>query len=785
MIKCYIEGKNLIDGTPEEYRVADGPVFIENYNETLDSGTIILPQLTHKIDIKPYDVIVVYTTDDSNVAMNERRLLVDTAVCDTTCLYPPLYKYTISLFSETKLLEGILLPSLAITKLKVGTPEEYRTVWDYLDIYLKLYNTKIGMVDGDFVGKYSYADGVQARFSKITCPELQWNEPTFREVLTDLMMVADCIPIVRNNKIDYINISQTGTEITPEQKKRFNYIRESISAADFVSEIKNSLHNATGNESVKICENIGFRNNDVYILTTENVRVETSLPIWNLLSARMRFNAQVKINITRKDSPSMTPIKYWWATYYELSIAPFILEYSEWVTKNIYYASVDGFAGPSPNYQNTSLYFKRGEKGIHNFNAKQEGNNLWINQVKFLLNLLMTMKTPSTINGRILSELNADATFQSQFPSDVFNYAVDNEANMQGDWRTSQFNVEYEALAEHTFFASKSPIQTNKRQIVDNQSQSYVDVNRQGMLEYLKANRLGNLVKLANGRFETDESEIPQLGQKIDDKSIIFRKEIEVHENFINVNYQATENYVLRDYFTGIKSKARSWRTLSGNEAFLRAENIKFYYNNNLESIGDPEEVLPGEWLIPIYKDDPTTAENPQTAVEKYLSNFNYCSVVFLGKNGDSYPDSNVQFQGSGVVNAYLFELQKTICGKSILFTIKAIDNAIVGKYISDNEYDYGSGRTGMTQKDCRYVDDDGEFENGVIFFHKEISASTVEQKCLMPAVDAIFSTELTNLVAMIPFRFYKDNKEIFQLTIQFEYNDEANDVFLGYKPED
>ena len=40
----------------------------------------------------------------------------------------------------------------------------------------------------------------------------------------------------------------------------------------------------------------------------------------------------------------------------------------------------------------------------------------------------------------------------------------------------------------------------------------------------------------------------------------------------------------------------------------------------------------------------------------------------------------------------------------------------------------------------------------------------------------------LSNLVAKIPFSFRKDNKEITQITIQFEFNENANDIFIGKK---
>ena len=73
MLKCYIEGRNKINGTHEQYKIANGAVFVENGNETLDSGTIILPQLNHKIQIEPYDIVVIWSDEDSKYKINNRR----------------------------------------------------------------------------------------------------------------------------------------------------------------------------------------------------------------------------------------------------------------------------------------------------------------------------------------------------------------------------------------------------------------------------------------------------------------------------------------------------------------------------------------------------------------------------------------------------------------------------------------------------------------------------------------------------------------------------------------
>ena len=39
-----------------------------------------------------------------------------------------------------------------------------------------------------------------------------------------------------------------------------------------------------------------------------------------------------------------------------------------------------------------------------------------------------------------------------------------------------------------------------------------------------------------------------------------------------------------------------------------------------------------------------------------------------------------------------------------------------------------------------------------------------------------------SDMVAKIPVRIYKDNKEILQISVQFEINKSANNIFVGYE---
>lgn len=771
MLRCKILGKNLANGpgTERYFDITEGAVFTENYNETLDSGNIMIQQLPAKIEIEPYDAIVIESYGDG-LSITTRRMCVDTVSCSRTSVNPPIYGYQISLFSETKLLENVVCPNLAITRLAEGP---VRHVSDYLQTYLDVFGPKVDSNEilGAHTNKYSLAPSTLARFSDIVCPEFQWNQPTLREVLNDLMMVDDCIPVLRNGELHYIDVSQFGSEMTDAQKTGVNYVTESQSSEDYVSDIKMHLVNAANNsipnggavpdDVTRVVEEIGFRNNQSYLLTTENMRLQTSFPIWKIFKciAKVKFKGTIYIlDPETSDTDSLTL-----NTTGSVDITPYILEYAEWLTKDVYYGAWSlSTLYLDTNYRNKCLYYTRGAKNVENFNEKVENQFLWIVNSRYVYQMILDML------GRQIANDMAPGWAITR---------IDYDLTPETDFRTARFKLDYEAIDDCVFSASKSPFRKNRRQIIDNQANSYVDTNRQGFLEYLKANRLGNLIAQINARYYADESAIPHFSVSEPaptfEGKIIYNRQISVYSRHIDVNFQATENYVLRDYYTGVRSKLRSWRVVSGSEALIRAELVKFYVNQNIQSVSNSERVIPS------YAD-----------LSSYLERFKYCAIRF----DDRFP-APIEYRGiTYPVNAVQVEFTKHRVGKSVVFTIRMEDNYYVGNYVSNYHGTGGTNQNRAEQKGIRYADSNGEMASCVICFYERCNPDGFNDEEADSALKPLVSAGMTaggsdgenlnssDMVAKIPVTVHKDNKEIFQISIQFELNEYANDMFLGQK---
>lgn len=640
-VKFLNKNQNHPNSDEENFEIEEGSVFTETKNETLDTGTIIISNLDEPIDLEPYDIV--------EIPYLQKYMCVDTYTETLLCVNPKKYRYEISLFSETKQLEGIVLPNLKITKVWNKT----RTVFDYIDRYLNLYCPKIKIDDGNngYEYEYKWSWDTQTNRNKFNmqCPEMQWNTPTLREVLNDLMMVADCIPILKNGQISYFDLTQinmnNGLPVNWENNSHVNYVSKSRSSEDYVSELQVNLQNVTNqtegvNNLVTKSEWIYFspEENNV-VLTTDNMVLKTQYPIYNLKSLIMFFPGHGNYN---GDNPS--GVNKWMSL--DLVEAGIVSEYQEWITKKVDYNSqppTRGDIASFANSQNWSVYYTRNSNEIKNWNHKTK--YWWQNYFLY-----------EELGKSIIRYL----------------YNTVGGESVDSGWYGIFFKAEYETLEGCIFRASKGENTSHQRVVIDNQTNSMVDSYNQGFLEYQKANRLGNEQLQINARFNNGEQLI-YIGDTYDD-SVIYQCQYQYFKNHIEVNALATKNYILREYFTGVKSKIRSWRISDASEACFRQELIKYYcefdYGIHLDKDMDNFDDYPiSEYLMsPIYE--------YEKGPIKY---------VFI-KTRSNDGSGNVWHPTQGYFN---LDLISRMVGNSLIFTFNFNDNFWACQMLDTDIVDY------------------------------------------------------------------------------------------------
>lgn len=747
------------------YDVREGGAVITNKNETLNSAEIFIDHLLSELNIQPLDSVVL------NVNGTDYYFVIDKWQKDQISFTPAIYNYKLSLISELKSLEGIILPNLTIKKIPGRTP---LSVWYYLNQYLNDYDEKLKQTSPlNYYNKHSFSVAVQTRFSAIECPELQWTQPTLREVLTTLMMIDDCIPSVSNNIISFIDLSTTGSEISDTQKASINYISESQESNEYVSEIRTDMINVS-QALIETVEYIPYRRPDGYLMNDTSIEIETQLPIWDLTKLVATAYGYVHYARLEPDDPTGTPSVYTHYTDTRVSISreitDFVSEYDKWRTKDIWYGTFP--VTISSDYQNRSLYFKRGQRNILNANQMATGTSFFI-KADVLVGAMITgyLKQERAV------QLYVDGGLHWCWLDDIVklpSYTPGGEDEPL-DNREIIFQIKYKALNNFPFLASKTPLARNKRQVIDNQTSQFVEANAQGLLEYMKANRLGNKLKIINGRYE-DITLIPNLGDKVNN-SIIFKREIAYYSNYALVNLYATDNYVLRDYYTGIKSKLRSWKLIDENEALSRNDIIKLYLNEGIENSSFEGQNIPSASL---------DYEEGDTFVDKIYNYYKdlICVVNFYDSLGMPTGETSIT-SDNHTYDLFGFIIEKSILkiGNSVVISLKLNSNTIAGKYIYKTQD--GDITGGMLQKDVRYTDTNGEYVGGWINFYKVLdepltSVNVLTRSKIYPCALYNDLTGYYQEKAKIRAKFHKDSGEIPSFTIQFEYTEEANDMFLG-----
>lgn len=136
------------------------------------------------------------------------------------------------------------------------------------------------------------------------------------------------------------------------------------------------------------------------------------------------------------------------------------------------------------------------------------------------------------------------------------------------------FDVEYTPLIDRAAEYSKSKVDLKLEQL-DQKQDGISSASQLEAAEYDEAHRIGNDVLSIHQRTD-DPSGIAPLNSELD-SHIVFKRQITADFNSYDVSYFAAENAVLKNYFTSIQTKYRSYAYVDYEAAVLRKERWKNY----------------------------------------------------------------------------------------------------------------------------------------------------------------------------------------------------------------
>lgn len=642
-----------------------------------------------------------------------KHLLLDSYTEKIINLDEDICEYNISLCSETKGLEAVVCPNISITQ--PLNQEKKRSIWDYLNQFVNYYSPKYKVAINDeeweYRQKYTLSIELKPIFENTFSPDFTLNLPTLRDLISQLMIVKDMIPYVEDGYIRGIDITKINGSF---DKKNINFIQGKLNGEGYCDSLRRTYNGSLlSDNSTHMVEYLGFRNSNTALMTINNMQLETSFPIYKInkiylcyykkglakgtsssgktLEREIQFLCKQDITGLIRLGQERAMLSLDWSKmrsidFTNLSLEQTIKTLSQYqmgtFEYNINSNIISGF-GQKYNYA-SNFWNDPSIKGSYFFDYTQT----YIENIASILD----NKNPYGIYDE-----NYMITFINQNTGDdyTWDFGVFNSGNLLDDrlvtpitstsakLKSFFFLVDYDGFYNGAIIHSKNNGIDNIT-INDNSSSSLTLVEKDGLFQNEKVNRLGNKNYSIPARYDNEEDyvqnnkfDIQKLGSELsfdgDDNIIVYHREYSIYDNYVNAIYYASHDYVQKNYFTSVYAKHRTWSLMSYNESINRAENKRqilllstkdlFYEdsNNNTFTFKNFE----GRDQISGYYKELFSFFRPSEKKEtkNYLYNENKLNYGIVVINNE----------------CYTADISNFISGYSLCFNIKMFDNASMG----------------------------------------------------------------------------------------------------------
>lgn len=704
------------------------------------------------------------------------------------------YKYSISLFSETKRLETIQLPNISITQ-PVSVAGK-KSVYYYINRFVKEYTPKVKVSllgDGtwDYYDKLAVSKTLADTFADIYAPDFSLTNPSLKDVLTQLMLTRDCIPCVKDGMIYAMDVTKRNGTFDFDESAITNVVG-SMSSSNFADSLRRPYQNALSDRnSCHIIEFCGFRNSDNALLTIPNMRLETRYPIYRVNKIMLCYykvgtvynsdgkSAGKKAFICKQDITKLCMI----------DSARKILS-QNWKEFEALEKGTDGAISidDMAKYQMSTFSYSIGGNTITGWGDEYEHNKDftgWFTTTSTVIENIAKQLDKSNPYGiyasGYISNLGEGQTFAAQ--SDNLEGMFSPFDNDSQKMKSFFFQVDYEAFYNGAVSISKDGGRDDVA-MIDNSSSSLALLEKDGIFQKEKVNRFGNKALQINASYESVDKLQP-LGSVYerdgDEDVIIYHREYSIYSNVVNAAYYGTKDYVLKNYWTTVYSQNRPFNLLPYEQSVNRAENQKvFVYLSKDELYYEGTNGISLTNFANGFIADAVSAFRPS---EKATS-----KGVFATPNRlDS------AFITCGL-KKYQSDLNCFVAGHSICMNARMFDNASMGVHIEQMEPDYWASDAdlqfiGSTQKWYKVVDDYGRLDTPTVEFGKfnaknyygdRISAKTYSDASLKVDYRSYYSKIFQQPLLLTESYFdakvsadfgkpLKDNKETLDFTFQIE----------------
>lgn len=619
MFNTYLYFKNL----NKEILLEEGSVFNEELNETLDSASVIIKGVeATPLDLQPLDEVVFIVRDETNSIIFKKTMLINSyQESISRQINPVVYNYSITLVSETKKLEGIVCPNLVITN------DSKLSIYHFIIIYNKMYGGfKLSSEDfKDFLG---------------VCPNMQWNEPTLRELLNDLCLVKDHIITLQNGYLKPMPISRRGNNF---DSPKIIYVNQSQSLENYVSEIHSNLDNVIDLNESKISNDIGFKNNEVAFFSSDlkNLKNGTPRPI---LEVR-KFLVHIKTKPYEGTSDNI---------YTTIDMSEYVVEAGVYKSLRAGRGVLSEGEGLSNKYKKNCVYYNRGSSDILGITSETNG---------FLTDISVLEQWKKILEEKIKDGM--DGLFGSLLAETSLN-----------DLR---FEMEYLSIGKQTYRLSRgSDYQKvrNSRVIFDNQTNSSVDIEKFITFQQQKIKRFSNKLLFIQQPQVNAWSEVGNLADIYSKKFIIYSRTIVFNRKSLDCEYIASKDYIIQNYFVSMNSQKRNFVWIDNKQSVERQEFKKIYYELGFENIASKNIenlVYRNDLLLPLLNNNDNEYMISLYAMSPFIDNSNFLNFY----RDDS---RNIQITTSNIFGSWDYNSYICVDGN-----MQVVNNVVNYNFLIDN----------------------------------------------------------------------------------------------------
>lgn len=869
----------------KRYQVVSGSVISEEFSETLDSATVVLDNVPKedRLELEPYMFVRLKNLSTDNAFAYDKEFLVDSFDETEENISQHIYKYTISLMSETKLLEKWQCPNLMIShSLKNGK----KSIYEHLSHFFELYVPKVKMYD-ETTQKWAYkqiislGDDIKERFGNIPCADLSLQSPTLRQVFTTLMLQDGCIPVVSERKLTYMDLGKEST-VFSYGNDGINKVKRSNSSDSFVNALITQSDQLLDSGNSVLCETLGFRDkNNALIKQTENLKLETSFPIYSINKATMRVPCRIKSNFVAycinykasavevpyvalrlssgvlgfyvenlglesqnftildchivfykgvyvvSEKRSITPSSIVWGSWNETSVPSDLTQSDKFYfylkvrneTTGKYGIVITRICQLSPslveNLEN-DYEFDDGEGDLYGYLKADITANIVESSKRKLLDTDFTtmpenaQSTTSediakwvygtvgySIGGTEISgfsqtyskaqgwwnssytyfeniiSLLAPVGYLRYYDTSLFDDSINtayrtflggyegglrlNPEAYSNTFASCVFDIDYQPLNELAYKAYKSESPLLLEQL-DGTAQGLTDFDRFAQNLQEKADRLGNNVMSVNQTTDKADQLLP-LNSKDRDGNVMFKRSIAIANNYVQVSYYLSKDYVIKNYFTSITTKYRAYEHIDYSQSVVRKEHKNVFVAIDTEDHPNECETL------------------------AYANISDFIKGIMPYDDGDSEKTLRYAIEQDQHKNVVKYELSAVVGKRAICFTYRQSDNATAGSYLKSTSVDSDLG--GVLQSYVTWFDDYAEKRQVGYFHDLGYYAKTSEDVFTETRLSPLVSTGKTIANALVKvsddgtyLKQYKDEGERVSETLQITYVNKASEYF-------